>query len=187
MKNTSGQLTLCPADGWGEVVPPTALDTGTAENLLKTHESMRVSLLEYSAAGVVLVDALRRVCVAFREAALSPADRRSVLRYAGWNESRISEMGRIVESDKRTFARYMSSAIGYKLALLEARAGVAASGKDSGDKPVVQDLRKFLADYKGHVPVKGSARVTYNMGGFSFKLVVRKIRKAREKTPDLSL
>jgi len=186
MENPKQQL-LCPSDSWGQYEPLSAQETELAKGLLIKYEVLQSALVEYSAASSNAAEGLRKVCQEMRLADLNPAQRRVVLTYAGWNKVRISEIGRIVDAPPKIFEAYMQRVIGFRLALDEARGRVTfsrSSGTDyvaRGAPEVVNDLKAYVQAYKGHVPVKGAATVQTVIGDMSFKLVVRRIRKAKGK------
>jgi len=180
---TQTEKTLVPPDGWGDYEKLTPAETEAAKGLLLKHEKLKDRLVELSMAMENSVEMLREVCRELRKADFNPVERRTVLRFAGWNKSRISEIGRIVDADNKTFERYMTKAIGFQLALAEARTrtGGATQGTflQVGEPDTVKELRGYLESYKGRVPTKGAVRLNFVKGGLSFKLVVRTIRKKK--------
>jgi len=175
---------LVAPDGWGDYDKLTPAQTEAAKGLLVKHDKLKNRLVEYNMATENAVEMLREVCRELRAANFNPVERRTVLGFAGWNRARISEVGRIVDSPPKTFEAYMAKAIGFKLALEEARVRVGGSSTGTflaiGSPEVVKSFRSYLEDYKGQVPAKGSVRLNFVKGGLSFKLVVRCVRKGKK-------
>lgn len=180
--HTQTQLTLVAPDAWGDFSAPTVQETELAKGLLLKHETLRAALLEDASAFSNAIEARRKVIQEIRHADLNHVERRAVLAYAGYNKVRISEMSRICDLPPKQFDAYIAGAIGFRLALDEARGKVAGVGGFTvkGEPEVVKDLRQVLEAYKGHVPLKGAAQVEIVRNGVSFRLVLRKVRKAKK-------
>lgn len=184
MDTKSSVETLVPSDKWGEYVPCTPQEAELSKGVLLKQPALQAALIEYSAQAENMTSALRLVAQELRACNLNPVERRVLLRYAGWNNQRISEIGRIVDADKKTFDRYMQSAIGYQLALQEARGRVSGGGGayflERGDPKVVKPLKAYFEAYKGLVPTKGTVRLEFVKDGVSFKLAVRTVKKKKK-------
>jgi len=182
MNTKDVQLTLVAPDAWGDFAAPSVQESELAKGILLKHETLKAALVEDAAAFSNAIEARRKVIIELRNADLNHIERRAVLAYAGYNKVRISEMSRIVDLPAKLFQKYVEGAMGFILALEHARGRIG--GGDAwvakGEPEVVKDLRAVLDTYKGHVPLKGTAVVQIVRNGVYFKLVTRKLRKAKK-------
>lgn len=177
---TTSQMVIAPGS-WGEVTTLTVKETELAKGLLLKNPEVKQELSNLANAMAMAIESYRGLCLALRDAKWNTRERTLVLRHAGFNKVRVSEINTIVEAPQKVFDAYQTKMLGFRLALAETR---AASGGGSfaehGDKVVTGELKAYLQKYTGHVPVKGRAVVQFVKGDIAFKLTVRKVRKVKK-------
>jgi len=146
-KSASAELEVMPLTektGKGE---KTGADS--AENV----NGLRQVAAEALEAATKALDAYWRLCVFIREKQLTPVSVNKVLKELGYGEVRISEIKRVSFSSDKIFEEYRKKAIGFRLALKEARKASKKETQVTSEEILFAEaLARVVQEF---VPLKG--------------------------------
>lgn len=171
MKPTETQIEIVDEKGL------TVAQQTAAMELFKQHPSLENAFREFHEAYGAAIGKLKGVIIELRKAQLAPREQTVVLKAAGFNEQRASEIKRVVNDTDANYSAYLNEGLSFRLALANARAPLPARPAQLVDKAPQRDsltvealqdaISKLLSFYKA----KDGASYTLTLHGVHVHVV----------------